>query len=58
MMDGAASSAAGVRKPPREETALGGRKAVPQALWRFESRWRDLGLGLSRLSKLADGEAW
>ena len=42
MMDGAASSAAGVRKPPGEETALGGRKAVPQALWRFESSGRDL----------------
>jgi hypothetical protein len=42
MSDGAASSAAGVRKPPREETALGGRKAVPQALWRFESRGSDL----------------
>jgi hypothetical protein len=38
MRDGAASSAAGVRKPPREETALGERKAVQQALWEFESR--------------------
>ena len=27
---GAASSAAGVRKPPKEETALGGRRTVPR----------------------------
>jgi len=39
---GAANTGAGVRKPPREETALEGTKAVPQALWRFESRGRDL----------------
>ena len=33
--DGAIDSGAGVRKPPREETALGGRKAVRQMLWGF-----------------------
>jgi hypothetical protein len=32
-MDGAAYSAAGVRKPPREETALKDTWEVPQALW-------------------------
>jgi hypothetical protein len=33
LRDGAAYSATGVRKPPREKTALGERKGVPQALW-------------------------
>ncbi len=32
LRDGAACSAAGVRKPPKEETALGGRRMVPRAL--------------------------
>jgi hypothetical protein len=40
MSDGAASSAAAVRKPPREETALEERAAVPQALWEFERHGR------------------
>jgi hypothetical protein len=31
---------AGVRKPPREETALGERMVARQALWRFEGRGR------------------
>jgi hypothetical protein len=38
LRDGAAYSAAGVRNPPRKETALKGRRAVPQALWGFERR--------------------
>ena len=38
LRDVAAYSAAGVRKPPRKETALGGREAVPRALWGFERR--------------------
>jgi hypothetical protein len=37
---GAAHTGAGVRKPPREETAMGERKAVRQALWGFECRGR------------------
>jgi hypothetical protein len=34
----AAYSAAGVRKPPRKETALRELRAVPRALWGFERR--------------------
>jgi hypothetical protein len=30
LRDDAASSAAGVRKPPMEETALGGRRTMPR----------------------------
>ena len=30
MSDGAAGSEAGVRKPPKEETALGGRRTFPR----------------------------
>jgi len=30
--------AAGVRKPPRKETAMGERVVVPRALWGFERR--------------------
>ena len=33
MNDGAAHPAAGVRKPPREETALGERRAVPRVVY-------------------------
>ena len=54
---GTAYSGAGVRKPPREETALGERKAAPQVLWRFGGRGWGVRLDLSRLSGLADGEA-
>jgi hypothetical protein len=32
----AAYSAAGVRKPPRKETALRKLRAVPRSLWVFE----------------------
>ena len=38
--DGAAHSGAGVRKPPREETAGGG-EAARQKLWGFR-RWRSV----------------
>jgi hypothetical protein len=55
MSDGAASSAAGVRKPPREETALEERAAVPRALWGFEWRGRSDGLESSGCNELFGG---
>ena len=45
------------KKAPYKETALGERMVARQALWRFEGRGRGVGLELSRLSELADGEA-
>jgi hypothetical protein len=57
MRDGAAYSAAGVRKPPVKETALKERKAVPQALWGFERRGGTGYLESSRCSEACDGEA-
>ena len=40
--------AAGVRKPPREETALGERVAVPQSLWGFDRSGGRGGAGARR----------
>ena len=53
--DSVAYSAAGIRKPPRKETALGGRKAVPRALWGFGRRGRGMGLRPNQFHKLVEG---
>jgi hypothetical protein len=39
---------AGVRKPPREETALGERAAVPRSLWGLERRGRGVRVAAGR----------
>jgi hypothetical protein len=54
---GAAHTGAGVRKPPREETAGWDTWVVRRALWGFEYRERGVRLGSSRLSKLVVGES-
>src|ERR1700719_3877358 len=41
--------AAGVRKPPGEETAMGERVTVPQALWGFECSARGFAVNATRL---------
>jgi hypothetical protein len=48
--------AAGVRKPPGEETAMGERVSVPLALWGFGRRGWGLGAKTSRLIATVVGE--
>jgi hypothetical protein len=54
---GAAHSGAGVRKPPREETAGRDTLVVRRALWGFECRERCDRLLAARLRKLCESEA-
>jgi hypothetical protein len=54
--DGATCTGAGVRKPPREETAM--RDVVGyRALWGFDCRERGVSVGAGRLSVVVDGFA-
>ena len=46
---GASNPAAGVRKPPGEETAMGERVAAPQGLWGFDCGGRGFGVRTTRL---------
>jgi hypothetical protein len=46
---GGSNPAAGVRKPPGEETAMGERVVVPRALWGFDGGGWGFGLRTMRL---------